>query len=113
MSGRPPRPPAPEPPEGQRGSFLPIMLAMGGGFAVVVALLFLTLGLFAYVVVAGLLLFLVAAFHYLIWGRWLERVIRAQVEEEDRLEQQRQNEATATQRTGADGSPTSGGARRP
>jgi len=88
MSQRPIRPPAPEPPAEKGGSLLPIMLAVILAMAVTTALLFLTLGMFAYVIAAGLILFLVAGFHYLVWGRWLERVIRAQVEEEERVERE-------------------------
>ncbi|MBL9124150.1 MAG: hypothetical protein JNG90_10995 [Planctomycetaceae bacterium] len=88
MSQRPIRPPAPELPAEKRGSLLPIMLAVILAMAVTTALLFLTLGMFAYVIAAGLILFLVAGFHYLVWGRWLERVILAQVEEEERVERE-------------------------
>lgn len=89
MMERPTRPPAPDSQAEKRGSLLPILMAIGLALAAATALMFLTLGLFAYVIVAGLVLFFVAGFHYLVWGRWLERVIRAQVEEEDRLERQR------------------------
>lgn len=93
MMERPPRPPAPDSQVEKRGSVLPILMAVGVALVAATALMFLTLGLFAYVIVAGLILFLVAGFHYLVWGRWLERVIRAQVDEEDRAERDRAAQA--------------------
>ena len=94
MMERPTRPPAPDSQAEKRGSLLPILMAVGLALAAATALMFLTLGLFAYVIVAGLILFFVAGFHYLVWGRWLERVIRAQVDEEDRLERERAAKST-------------------
>jgi hypothetical protein len=64
------------------------MMAIGVGLMAIVGLMFLTLGLFAYVILAGLLLFTVAAVQYVHWGHWLEKRVREEVEEEERLERE-------------------------
>lgn len=76
---RPLRPPTKSP---QTGSWLPI--GMAGCLAGVagVALVFLTLGFAGQIAAVVFMLFAVAAFHYLIWGRWLGALIRAEVQAE-------------------------------
>ncbi len=87
MSGLPPRPPAEEP-AAKGGSLIPIMMAVGVGLAAIVTLTFLTFGLFAYIILAGVVLFTVAAAQYVVWGHWLEKRVRAEVEEEERIERE-------------------------
>jgi protein-S-isoprenylcysteine O-methyltransferase Ste14 len=74
-------PPEPTP---QRGSWLSVVLASMLLLVVCTLLFFLTLGGFGWVMVAGGCVFAFAAFHYLVWGWWLGRVIREDVEAEDR-----------------------------
>lgn len=78
----PPRPAAPA--ETRSGSLVPLTLA--GLLLVVVCavLFFLTLGGFAIVVIVGTLAFSMAALHYLVWGWWLGKMIRDDVEAEER-----------------------------
>ena len=66
---------------------MPIVLA--GLLLVVIcaALFFLTLGSFGIVIVIGLVVFGIAAMHYFIWGWWLGKMIREDVEAEEREEQ--------------------------
>lgn len=94
MSGLPPRPPA-DTSRATGGSLIPLMLAIGVGMAAVVGLMFLTLGVFAYVVIAGALLFTVAAIQYVLWGHWLEKRVRREVEEEERIEREQAARNTA------------------
>jgi hypothetical protein len=63
---------------------LPLSLAGCLGALVGVALLFLTLGFAAQAAGIAAVLFAVVAFHYLVWGRWLGAIIRAEVEAEER-----------------------------
>lgn len=44
----------------------------------VVALVFLTAGYFAPVVLSAAALFGTIGFHYLVWGRWLARFVEAE-----------------------------------
>jgi hypothetical protein len=70
-----------------RGSFLSIVLALMVAVALFVGLFFLTLGLVGPILVLGVGVFALAAFHYLVWGWWLSGAIRRDVEEEERAEQ--------------------------
>lgn len=84
---RPLKPPPPKPP--QTGSLLPIGMAGCLALLVGVALVFLTLGFAGQIAAVVFVLFAVVAFHYLIWGRWLGAMIRAEAQaEQDRLDSQ-------------------------
>lgn len=78
------RPTADEQDSGKRGSYLSIMLAGVLAAAVFLGLFFLTLGAIGPMVVIGAGVFALAAFHYVVWGWWLSRMIRRDVEEEER-----------------------------
>lgn len=83
MKPLPPKPPPPD--EKPRGSWLAFMLAGGILFLLIVALTFLSMGYFALVIVIGGLMACVVLFHYLVWGWWLEPILRrAEAEEEAR-----------------------------
>lgn len=73
----------PPPPSQPSTSWLSI--AMAGLLALLagVTLFYLTLGFFAVVVMIGGLLSLFVGAHYLVWGRWLGPMIRAEVEAEE------------------------------
>jgi hypothetical protein len=75
--------PTAEEPQPQRGSYLSIMLAGLLAAAVFLALFFLTLGAVGPLVVIGAGVFALAAFHYVVWGWWLSRLIQRDVEEEE------------------------------
>jgi type VI protein secretion system component VasK len=79
----PPLPPKPELYEKPRGSWLAILLAGGVLFLVVVGLTFLTLGYFGPVIVVAGIMGGVVLFHYLVWGWWLEKILRQAKAEED------------------------------
>ena len=75
MPEMPTKPPAP--PEPKRGSsWLAILLTSMGGVVVIAVLLFLTQGVLGGVLVIGGIVFALTAFHYLVWGWWLEKLIR-------------------------------------
>jgi hypothetical protein len=79
MAELPPRP-APPPP---RGSWLSIVLT---GFVLMLAaivLFVLSLGQLLPILVIGGLIFLATAFHYLVWGWWLGKMIQREAEEEE------------------------------
>ena len=81
-----PNPPLerPSPPEQPRSSWLSVFLAFLLGSAAFVAISFLTLGIFAPVLVIGGILFFIVGLHYCLWGWWLGSVIRqAESEEEE------------------------------
>ena len=63
----------------------PLALILAGMLALVVfAGLFVLLAQIAVALVAGfVLILLAAAFHYLVWGRWIGESIRREVEAED------------------------------
>lgn len=66
------------------GSWLPLSLAGCLSMLVLLALIFITLGVAAQAVAIGGVLFAVVGFHYLVWGRWLGGAIRAEVEADER-----------------------------
>jgi len=74
----PPRPEKPSAPEKPRPSLLPLLLAGVLFVMVFVALFFLTLGWAGPVLVIGMLIFGMGAFHYVVWGWWLSGLIREQ-----------------------------------
>ncbi|HTU24934.1 MAG TPA: hypothetical protein VMF30_06030 [Pirellulales bacterium] len=77
-----PERPEPKPPQ---GSWLSLLLAAGVGMMILVALVMLTGGYLALVVVVGGGVFAMAAFHYLVWGWWLsEKLYREEAEAEAR-----------------------------
>jgi len=77
------RPPRPEPPSAPQGSALPIILAAILALVIGAVLIVLTIGVFAYVMAAIAILFGVAALHYVVWGRWLMKSVRDEVEAEE------------------------------
>ncbi|HEX4129987.1 MAG TPA: hypothetical protein VHZ24_08080 [Pirellulales bacterium] len=64
-------------------SWWPIVLAALVAMMASAALVFLTLGLFGVVLAIGGGVFALAALHYLVWGQWLSRIIRDEVEREE------------------------------
>lgn len=74
-------PPEPTPP---RSSYLSIVLAALLGMGVFAVLFFLTLGAVGPMLLIGGGVFALAAFHYIVWGWWLSKLIRDEVEEEQR-----------------------------
>ncbi|HTN77050.1 MAG TPA: hypothetical protein VL096_17445 [Pirellulaceae bacterium] len=80
----PPKPEKPTPPDAPpRGSWLALMLAAGVTFLVIVTLTFLTIGYFGPVLIIAALMAGVVLFHYVVWGWWLEPVLRQAQAEED------------------------------
>lgn len=82
MSG-PVIPPKPTLPEKPRGSWLAVFLTLGLTFSCVIVLTFLTIGYFAPVLVVGGIMGGVIAFHYVVWGWWLQPVLKRVMEEEE------------------------------
>jgi drug/metabolite transporter superfamily protein YnfA len=78
-----PRSSPPDPPAPNRGSLVPILLAILFFSLVSLVLIFLTLGSFGLILLAAGGLFLVAGLHYLVWGWWLGRVIREEESDEE------------------------------
>ena len=72
----PTRPELGEPRGSSRGAWFAIILALAAFVGAYLALVFLSLGFLAPLIVIGGLVFLVTAFHYVVWGWWLGRVIR-------------------------------------
>ena len=66
----------------RQGSYLSLILASLLALAVFLGLFFLTLGAVGPIVVIGGGVFALAAFHYVVWGWWLSRLIRQDVEDE-------------------------------
>lgn len=69
-------------PEKPRGSWLSILLAGGLALGTIVVLTFLTIGYFGPVLVIGAVMGGVVTFHYVIWGWWLQPVLKRAMEEE-------------------------------
>jgi hypothetical protein len=78
----PTRPELGEPRRSSRGAWFAIILALAAFVGAYLALVFLSLGFLAPLIVIGGLVFLVTAFHYVVWGWWLGRVIRQARENE-------------------------------
>lgn len=78
------RPPADDEENPRRGSYLSLMLAGVLAVAVFLGLFFLTLGAVGPIVAIGAGVFALAAFHYVVWGWWLSRMIQREAEEENR-----------------------------
>lgn len=66
-----------------RGNWLGILLVLAVGMVVYLVLSFLTLNFFGPVLVVGGILMMIVAFHYVVWGWWLGRVIRQAEGDED------------------------------
>jgi predicted membrane channel-forming protein YqfA (hemolysin III family) len=66
-------PPVPEKP---RTSIVPLLLAGVLAVMVFAGLFFLTLGWMGPVLLIGMVIFGMGAFHYVVWGWWLSRYIR-------------------------------------
>ena len=81
MEKLPPPPPKPasEPP---RGSWLSILIALGGASIVGAVLSFVTLFYLLPVFVVAAVILFVAAFHYFVWGWWVRGTI-SPLEQED------------------------------
>lgn len=75
----------PEPTPSGR-SCLPITLAALLGFLVLVVLTLLTGGAFGFLAAVGAVVFCLALLHYLIWGWWLSKLIRREVEDDEERE---------------------------
>jgi len=74
MASRPPT----ESPAQRSGSGWTLLAAFGGFFMASLMLLMLPIGYLGIVFVVGLLLFsVVCVLHYLVWGIWMSRVLRA------------------------------------
>lgn len=67
----------------RRGSFLAIFLAIVLLLAACIVLFFLTGGMFGPVLLIGGGVFAMAAFHYVVWGWWLGRIIREESEADE------------------------------
>jgi hypothetical protein len=79
----PPLPPKPTFDEKPRGSWLAVFLTLGLTLSCVIVLTFLTIGYFAPVLVVGGIMGGVIAFHYVVWGWWLQPVLKRAMEEEE------------------------------
>lgn len=77
--------PEPPDPEGapRRGSYLSLLLAAVLALGVFLGLFFLTLGAIGPMVIIGGGVFALAAFHYIVWGWWLGRLIRDEADEKE------------------------------
>lgn len=78
----PPKPDLPEPP---RGSWLAILLALGVGSAVAAVLSLVTLFYLVPVFAVAAVIFLVAAFHYFVWGWWIRSYLEQASADEESL----------------------------
>ena len=81
-----PRSPENRPTPPRRGSLLSIVLALTFAVLLSVGLVVVTMGVFGPVLVVFAGMVALAAFHYFVWGWWLSKAIRRQVEEEQRSE---------------------------
>ena len=72
----PPLPPPPDFNEKPRSTAWTIVLAAFGTVFAIIALTFLTLGYFSFVVMVGFGIFGLIAMQYLMWGWLLERIYR-------------------------------------
>ena len=70
-------------PQRPRGSWLSILLVLCAAVLITAGLVFLTLTWFALVVVIAAGIFALAAFHYVVWGWWLSKIVRHEEEEID------------------------------
>jgi hypothetical protein len=75
-------PSRPKPINSGRRSWVTLMLAGLLALLVLSGLSLLTGGFFLWVIVIVGLVFMVTAFHYLIWGRWLRRQLITRGEDE-------------------------------
>ena len=99
---RPTRPQRPSPPAPAQGNWLGLLLALGAGLIIFVALAFLTGGFLALVVVVAGGVFALAALHYLVWGWWLSKLL---YEEEAAENARREQDALDGQSPPDDGRP--------
>jgi hypothetical protein len=84
MAELPSRPAPPQKSEApQRGSWLGLLLMALVVGAIGVVLFVLSLGQLLPILVMGGLIFLVTAFHYVVWGWWLGRMIEREAQEEE------------------------------
>ena len=66
----------------QKKSLIPVLLAALVGLALIVAMVFLSAGIFAGVVVMAVGVFGIAGLHYIVWGWWLSKLIHEEQEAE-------------------------------
>jgi hypothetical protein len=79
-----------EQPQKARGSFIAVFMAIALAMAVCIGLYFLTAGVFGPVLLIGGGVFALAAFHYVVWGWWLGRIIREEAQaDQDAAESKR------------------------
>ncbi|MBI2481568.1 MAG: hypothetical protein HYV60_23875 [Planctomycetia bacterium] len=84
MLERPPSPP--EPPQRTSNSLLTVIMVLVIGTVCAGTLLMLPIGAIGPVIVFGSVMFVgMIGFHYIVWGRWMTRVLR---EEEARKKEQ-------------------------
>lgn len=69
-------PPKPPPPGKPSSSIWPVLLVALVVLLGLIALVFLTLGIFGPVILIGLAVFGIAGMHYLVWGKWLSKMIQ-------------------------------------
>jgi hypothetical protein len=62
--------------ENKRGSWLSFLLVGSLSLVILAALVVLTMGYVGLVIGIGAGIFAVAAFHYVVWGWWLSKIIR-------------------------------------
>lgn len=79
----PPLPPV-APQRSDRHSWLSIVLTVLVAGFLAAALFVLSLGQLLPILAIGSLFFLATAFHYLVWGWWLGKMIRREAEEDER-----------------------------
>lgn len=85
MSQTLPPPPGPRPPEQNTWlHLLAILLATGGGLAILLVLNFVTMNALAPVLAIGAGIFLFAGFHYIAWGWWLSHALRDEIAQAER-----------------------------
>jgi len=77
-------PTGPQPPEPTWHHLLAILLATSGGLAILILLSFASMNYLLPVMVVGAGIFLVAGFHYVVWGWWLTYLLRDEIAEAER-----------------------------
>lgn len=83
-------PPGPPPsPTPSSASWLAVLLALALGALAIAVLCLLTGGVLAFALAAALVIFGMAALHYLLWGWWLSTHIRRDVEDSHRAAAER------------------------
>ncbi len=68
-------------------SCLAVVLVLLAGLTLAVVLLILGLHLFAVVLLCGSGVFALIGLHYLVWGKWVTRLLRNSEQEEEQAEE--------------------------